>query len=238
MKLSPIRTLFAASYAAYRPAMMHLIAFEVLPMLVMMVFGALAFATSLAGVPAAAVAIILIGVIFTIIISICVGIAMIKRVHTPRASLDLRASLEATRPLFLPYLFVGLLVAVFVLIGFILFIIPAIVIGVWLSFSYFVLVLEGVRGMEALKTSKEYVRGLWFPIFGRIIVLVVGMMAFMTVLTVILEIIFGKGGITDLLTTIVNLVISPFALVYFYHLYMDVKRVKHHGSREPETILA
>lgn len=237
MKLSPVRTLFATSYAAYRGAMWHLIALEVLPMCAMLIVGALAFASILAGMTAAAVAVILIGIVITIVLSVTVSIAMIQRVHTPRTTLNLRASLEATRPLFLPYLFVVILVAACVLLGFILFIIPAIIVGVWLCFSYFILVLEGTRGMDALKASKEYVRGLWFPVFIRLVALIVAVMLFMMVVTIVFEIIFGKGDITDMLTTIVNLIISPFSLVYAYHLYLDVKRAKHRPSHEPDPVL-
>ncbi len=238
MKLTPIRTLFATSYAAYRSAMWHLIALEVLPMCAMLIVGALAFLTILADVTAAAVAVILIGVVITIVLSVSVSIAMVQRVHTPRTRLNLRASLEATRPLFLQYLWVVILGALCVLLGIILFIIPGIIVAVWLCFSYFTAVLEEKRGMEALKASKELVRGLWFPIFLRLVLLVVAVMLLMMVVTMCAETIFGKGDISELIVTIANLIVSPFGFVYTYHLYLDVKRAKHRPSHEPDPVLA
>lgn len=238
MKLTPIRTLFATSYAAYREAMWHLITLEVLPMCAMLVVGALAFSTILVDMTAAAVAVILIGVVLTIILSVSVSIAMVHRVHTPRTRLNLRASLEATRPLFLSYIWVVILGALFVLLGLILFIIPGIVIAVWLCFSYFTVILEERRGMDALKASKELVRGLWFAIFGRLVLLVVAVMLIMMVVTLCAETIFGKGDFSELIVTIANLIVSPFGFVYTYQLYVDVKRAKHRPSHEPNPVLA
>jgi len=70
----------------------------------------------------------------------------------------------------------GILVAVAVLIGFVLVIIPGIWLAVGLSIAFPVLMLEGLTGIEAMRRSMQLVKGQWWVTFARLIVsaLIVG----------------------------------------------------------------
>ena len=73
-----------------------------------------------------------------------------------------------------------------------------------------------VRGMEALKRSKELVAGNWWAVFNRFLAL-----------GIILLIIAVVTGWAPLIGSLVNLFfIMPFSLIYGYLLYEDLKRVK------------
>lgn len=68
-------------------------------------------------------------------------------------------------------LIIGFCATALTFLGGIAFLIPGIVLMVYLIFSQFVLANEGVRGTAALVRSTELVRGKWWATFGRILLL-------------------------------------------------------------------
>ena len=124
---------------------------------------------------------------------------------------------------FFPYLWVAILTTLAVVAGFILLFVPGIIIGIWLMFSHFALLLEGKRGMEALKASKALVKGRWWPVFCRLLVFgalyLVLVLAVSFILGVIVPDTAIAGAIVDFVTT---LVLAPIATIYFYFLYKDL----------------
>jgi hypothetical protein len=67
-------------------------------------------------------------------------------------------------------LWLGVIVLVSVLIGFILLILPGIWLAVGLSIAFPVLMLEGLTGFDAARRSMQLVQGNWWVTFGRLIV--------------------------------------------------------------------
>ena len=96
--------------------------------------------------------------------------------------------------------------------GFILLIIPGIIFSVWFSFSQYAFVVDDTRGVAALKRSKELVRGYWWPVFGRTILIMI--------ITFLISSIRFFGSIINILF------LTPFIIVFFSSLYEDLKRVK------------
>lgn len=72
--------------------------------------------------------------------------------------------------LVLPGLFIGLLSALGVLGGSILFLLPGIWFGVASSFAYFAYLEEGVTGAGALGRSMELVKGRWWKSLWRLVI--------------------------------------------------------------------
>jgi len=62
---------------------------------------------------------------------------------------------------------IGILVALIQISGYILFIIPGIIMLVYLSMSYFVLALTDTRGLSALLLSRQVVHGHWWDVVLR-----------------------------------------------------------------------
>lgn len=61
------------------------------------------------------------------------------------------------------------LMMVFILIGFLLLIIPGLIFLVWYYFAPIIAVIEDPK-LDALKTSKNLVRGTFWPVTGRIVI--------------------------------------------------------------------
>ncbi len=111
----------------------------------------------------------------------------------------------------LPFFWISVLFLFIALSGFVLFIVPGIVFLVWFSFSFFVFAAEGDRGIHALLKSKEYVRGLWLPVFSRLL----GLWAISLVLSWV-----------PMAGPFLSVLFMPFVLAFTYFLYLDLKRVK------------
>jgi len=110
--------------------------------------------------------------------------------------------------------------------GLLLFLVPGILFAVWFPFAPYILAREGVRGMSAIIKSKEYVRGLFGDVFVRLLPLlamfiVVGMMQW-----VLAVISVGVPVAPQIASMALSLVVTPFTMIYVYHIYTDLRRVK------------
>jgi len=106
------------------------------------------------------------------------------------------------------FFWVALLAGLANFAGFLLLIIPGIIFSVWFAFSPYVFVAENLRGIAALKRSRELVRGRWWPVFGRILVI--------TGIAVIVSWIKFIGPLVAVF------ILAPYTVVYFYLLYQDL----------------
>jgi len=123
-----------------------------------------------------------------------------------------------------------LLSGLIIFVGSLLFIIPGVILFVRFYFVPFVASLEGIYYRSALRKSSEYVKGLWWEVFARILMLVV-LLFVVSVIFYIILFILGMISpiIPSLLSIILNYAIHVFSLVYMFTLYNQIKNVK----REP-----
>jgi len=94
-----------------------------------------------------------------------------------------------------------------------LIIIPVVLFGVWFSLSPFLFFKEGIKGMSALKRSRELVKGNFGKIFWRL--LVIGI--FLALINFILSFIPMLGGL-------INIAIIPFGIVFTYMMYKELSQ--------------
>ncbi len=126
-----------------------------------------------------------------------------------------------------------LLSGLIIFVGFLLFIIPGVILFVRFYFVPFVASLEGIYYRSALRKSSEYVKGLWWKVFARILILVV-LLFVVSVIFYIILFILGKISpiIPSLLSIILNYAIHVFSLVYMFTLYNQIKNVKREQNLE------
>lgn len=162
------------------------------------------------------------------IVSIFMTIALLL-VLDGRAA-EARGAYKSSMAFFWTYLAVSILVGIAILLGLIALVIPGIILTVWFIFSTNIVVLEGKGIIDSIKQSREYVKGKWWPVFVRLLVLaVLGIVLFS-----ILEAIFPIATIAGVLVNnVVGILVAPFALAYVYLMYRDVK-----GGAVMETITA
>jgi len=124
-----------------------------------------------------------------------------------------------------PLWWASILVGLIVIVGMFLLVIPGIIFAIWYSFTIMVVVLEGLRGTDAMRKSKSYVQGRWWGVFGRLILLsiVVG------IASSIVDNIFGSfgsysGALFSSLAT--AFIFTPFAIAYQYLFYRSISHSK------------
>jgi len=114
------------------------------------------------------------------------------------------------------YLIIMILAGFFIFLAYLFFFIPGVIVSVYLMFSFVVLIDEGKKKMDALKRSWNLVKGNWWKVFGKIILLNI----------VFLIIFFVFNSINNLLGTIVQFLSLPFGVIFVYLLYLELKKSK------------
>jgi len=124
------------------------------------------------------------------------------------------------------YLLVTILVGFFVIITSFLLIIPGIIVGVYLTFSSFVFIIEAEKGINALKRSWNLVKGNWWKVFGRIILLNIIIGVIYTILI----------SINDSLGSVFQCLSIPFSIIFMYLIYLELKKYKEIQASTPIQI--
>ncbi|MBM4129319.1 MAG: hypothetical protein FJ243_04265 [Nitrospira sp.] len=129
-------------------------------------------------------------------------------------SLGIKSALEKGWQRVLPFVWLWSLLGFIITGGFFLFFIPGVIFAVWFVFSQFILVAEDERGMNAILKSKEYVKGMWFDVFLRLLVIwLVG---------------FGIGLI-PFIGGLLLIGFYPFMMIFTYLVYEDLSLIKGKG---------
>lgn len=162
--------------------------------------------------------------ILMIVVGILMSVALIVAIRNPMLSIT-----EAYRggmKFFWSYLLLSIMVGLVTVLGLILLIIPGIIVMVWFGFSHYILVAEGVKGIDAMKQSKALVKGRWFPVFFRMLVLVL-LAIFASIITGFVDATHSDSLVmvivADVVYLAVNAVLTSVSMIYLYFLYQDLK---------------
>lgn len=156
-------------------------------------------------------------------------ISLVYAIKDKKGKIGIIEAYKRAWPKILSYLWISILVGLITSAGFILLIVPGIIFMVWFGFASFILVVEGIKGRSALLKSKEYVKGRWWPVFGRIL--------FISIIVGITGSLVGSiaGQIFKLIdiswlenigSSIVSIFIIPFSVIYSFLIYKNLKLLK------------
>ena len=155
----------------------------------------------------------------------------------------------------IPFVWASSYVALTAVGGFFAFIIPALIVSIFLSFSLYIVFTEERRGISALVASWYYVRGHWWPVFWRILFFgILFTLIFALVGLLIEEILIGPGFFTKLIAGekmnpnnvplaseifdlfFSNLFLTPLVIIYPYLIYRSLKEIKGPAPAEDPKI--
>jgi hypothetical protein len=172
----------------------------------------------------AAIGIVLAVAYFSIAFSIG-GVAMVYLILERGKQVSIKEALRKGWSLLWQYWIVGFLVGFIVVGGTFLFVIPGVIFSMWFIFAAYILVAEGTKGMDALMKSREYVRGYWWGVFGRYLLLVLLTYIAIAVgfgLTSLLK----QAVLGQVLQYIISFTITPFTIIYFILMYENLKKIR------------
>ena len=129
-----------------------------------------------------------------------------------------------------PYIWVYFLLTIIIAGGFLLFIIPGILFSIWFSLAIFILVFEERKGFNALFRSKHLVKGKFWGVLVRFLVL--GLIIGLGLFLVFALILFSIGNkqiesqISEVMDYFIQLFVLPFFLIYGFLIYNNLKEIK------------
>lgn len=238
MGMRSIGALFSDSIAFYKSHAALLAGIMLVPALVQMVFIYLVGVEGGPSFSSSASLVLFLVLIAFLLINIIGSAAAILAIANPGAHPTIMSAYKPAIPLFFPFLWLGVLVSLIMLGGFVLLVIPGIIFSVWFSLSYFTFLIEGKRGWQALKASKEYVKGKWWPVFGRLVVVTIAMVAASVAIDMVLGLILPGMQIRQAIGTLVtSVVITPILLTYMYLMYKDLSTATPASAPTPGNIV-
>ncbi len=98
-------------------------------------------------------------------------VALLHAVHQTGDSISYKVSLDWGMKNFFPLLWTSIVTGLVILCGLILFVIPGIIALVFFYFTQFAFYHERAIGTKALKASYRVVKGRWWGVFGKILLL-------------------------------------------------------------------
>lgn len=220
-KLMSIPDLFKRSFELYKPRIWTMLLLGLVAWLgsviIFALFGTAGIATIFAGggiltFNLFTTLLFLLGILLVVIINLWVQVALIYTVKEESLKMGVKNLLLAVKDKMISYYWIIFLKGIIILAGFICFIIPGIIFSVWFSVSQYAFVFENIKGTKALGRSRELVKGYWWPVLGRLLLL--------GVIAVIITSVLKSGFLINSLFTM------PFGILYVYAIYEDLKRLK------------
>lgn len=165
----------------------------------------------------------LIALVFTLM-----QIALILTIHHEGVSIG--TILGNAFKLVLPMWWVNIIVGFLTMGASMLLGIPGIIFTIWFSLAIFILVIENVRGMQAVLRSKEFVRGFWWQVLISNVVLSLALGIPIMIIN------FGLLSIdqylaSQIISNLFYLLAIPFGFCYNYAIYRSLTDIK--GSELP-----
>lgn len=217
MKLDPLESLFSAAWRTFRNKFTKAASVIIAPFLLIGIGSLLA----LSGQPVAAVlgaVIVVIGYVFSMFSSIALVAVFGKNA-------DFGSAYKTAATLFWAWVWVEILVGLAVMGGFVLLIVPGIILAIQFAMVNFLVILEDRRGMAALVQSREYMKGYWWAFAGRTGLLLLMWLAASLVFIAPTHVLFGQLA-ANVVYAVLVFIYMPFAVAYSYEIYENLRRLK------------
>jgi len=152
-----------------------------------------------------------------------------------KKEVSLRRIIKRGNKLLIPSIWASMIVLMVQIGGFSLFIIPGIILSIYLVFSRIAVIIDSKKGFESLLYSFNLVRGYWWPIFskfitailtvtGLIILSFMGLSLIFSLIYMIMPNLMLYLALTDFIISLITvLFITPMFLIFLYTLYEDLK---------------
>jgi len=165
------------------------------------------------------------------VVYLWLSIALVKAIakcYQDKKSAGVITELEQSAKIIFSAILVSILTSIAIGVGFLLFIIPGIIVTVWLLFALYIVALEHESPITAMKESKKLVEGRWWQVFWRLlfpafilnlaIALIEGIAIFS------LRVITENLYIINSVITILGFIMLPVTIIAIVILYIELKK--------------
>ena len=234
-KLPPIKELISNAWQLYKSrlkisVLLQLVGLIPIIAMVVLVGGGIFASDALESTALLVIAIIILVPLLAVMILLTtsVQIAQIMLFDMPVEELGIKSLLKKAYPKFWRFMGLSILTSLIIMGGFVLFVIPGIILMVYISFGAYFAMLDDKKAMESIRLSREYVRGYWWAVFGRAILLILVIIVFyiiIGILSAILETI-GLSIVSSIISYGLNLILSPLYVALAFVLFKQLKAKK------------
>jgi len=127
---------------------------------------------------------------------------------------------------FFPIMWIEILTGILVTVGVIFLIIPGLIAVIFFIFARFLNILEGPAGLSALVASRNLVSNYWWPIFARLIVLLLVLLIPAALLSLLLYMFKVPLDYGQIFNTILGYIFMSYIYTFLYALYKQIKQIK------------
>jgi hypothetical protein len=186
-----------------------------------------------------------------IFVDLWAGIALIQIINNTYTNkpFELKAIFNTAFKKVPAYFAVGILSGIIIVLGFILLIIPGIIFSIWYSYAGYINILEEKKGMDALKASKDLVKGRWWATLWRLLVPALLVYIIAMLISAALGFLISGGNlsltttgnstIVDIISNLIILVLTPLFSAFsviLYHSLKETKQLKTETNQPTPTV--
>lgn len=177
-----------------------------------------------------AVIYIIIFVILMILFQLWAQVSLLVAIRDRTEKVGTKAAYGKSKIFILRYFLLGIALCFVIAFGYILFVIPGIIFGIWFGLSYYVLVTENTGVIASMKKSKEYVSGKLVDIFYRNLLFGLFYIA--------AYIIFSIIPVVNLFSRLLDaFILAPLSLIFMFLIYENLKNLKGKTISNPTSKL-
>ena len=139
----------------------------------------------------------------------------------------IKETIKDSRKMVLPLLSVCIWTSLIVVGGIFCLIIPGILFAVWFSLVPFPLFCENMRGRKALLRSKYLIKGYWWNVFGKLLILIVVALIFFIAIGFLEEKLPDFNLLWSIFSIVLIIIFCPlFLLIFLFLIYKDLSVIK------------
>jgi hypothetical protein len=165
-------------------------------------------------------------ILFALLSFIAAMFMTIAIIHTTDdPTLSVSGAYKRSAQQFFKYLGFIILLSIILIVAFLLLIIPGIWLSISLSFAMFILLLQNAPIIESMKTSFNLVKGRWWKVFGRNLLLgllCLGIIIVVELVSTVFSFIVGVD-FAYALTTVLTYLLTPLSVAYMYIMFRDLQ---------------
>ncbi|MCD6550028.1 hypothetical protein J7K24_00595 [bacterium] len=158
------------------------------------------------------------------IISLWSQLALVYAIKDSSEGIGIIESYRRAAQKLFSFIWMSIISGFIILGGFFLLVIPGILFAIWFSLAVFVLVMEDLKGMDALLKSKEYIKGRFRSVFLRF--LYIGCVSFLFLLPVFFFESLDLPLLEDVVEFIIALIVGPLSMIYYFLVYKNLRALK------------
>jgi hypothetical protein len=129
---------------------------------------------------------------------------------------------------FWSYISLEFLTSVLILLWFFALVIPALIFSIFYAFTLYAFFFEDKKSMDAVNRSYALVRGYWWPVLGRFLLIGLVLVAVISLISWPTAYLGNNtwGWLGGALVQIIGLLIGPVVMIFAYRLYRDLVKIK------------